>query len=216
MNKGLGPNTENMTPCMTRPISTTKSMPNTTIRLAQRILAIQSEVGKLSKDLENPFFKSKYFDINQVVEALLPLLAKHGVTVTQPLSHIWDKVSGVFIPAIETIVEANGESRSYLFPMGQIDKPQNVGAAVTYYRRYCLQSLFLLQAEDDDGKPKMAKGAPAQTTAQKFSKAKEMIGTMNKTDLGKAHKNIQASKIYNAKQKAELMDALMARGAQLK
>jgi len=29
--------------------------------------------------------------------------------------------------------------------------PQKMGAVITYYRRYALQSLFLLEAEDLDG-----------------------------------------------------------------
>ena len=32
-----------------------------------------------------------------------------------------------------------------------IQDPQKLGSAITYYRRYTLQSLLGLQAEDDDG-----------------------------------------------------------------
>jgi len=32
----------------------------------------------------------------------------------------------------------------------EIQDPQKMGSAITYYRRYALQSLFLLRAEDDD------------------------------------------------------------------
>jgi hypothetical protein len=41
-----------------------------------------------------------------------------------------------------------------------LQDPQKMGSAITYYRRYSLQSLFLLQAQDDDGeiaKPKVSK-----------------------------------------------------------
>ena len=36
-------------------------------------------------------------------------------------------------------------------PLGDITDPQKLGGAITYYRRYTLQSLLGLQAEDDDG-----------------------------------------------------------------
>ena len=116
------------------------------------ILKIQTEIGTLSKDKKNPFFKSSYFDVNQILEQLLPLLEKHGVTVVQPLTN----VDGV--PAIKTIVFADGKeviNETIVLPVN--NDAQKMGSAITYYRRYALQSLFLLQAEDDDGnkaKPK--------------------------------------------------------------
>jgi len=179
--------------------------------LSERILAIQSEIGALSKDLENPFFKSKYFDINQVVEQLSPLLEKHGVTVTQPLTHL----DGVAM--IETIVESGSESRSYLFPLPAVEKSQEMGAAITYYRRYCLQSYFLLQAEDDDGNGRKKPGKPpkAQTTTQKFEQAKKMIKNTKKEDISEAYQSIEKSTMYNQKQKDELNDILMVRSGEL-
>ena len=120
-----------------------------------KILKIQSEIGVLSKDKENPFYKSSYFDINNLIAQLLPILEKHGITVIQPLSNLNGK------PTITTIV-MDGDTRLVQadMPLPDIQDPQKMGSAITYYRRYALQSLFLLQAEDDDGnsaKPKAAK-----------------------------------------------------------
>lgn len=124
-----------------------------------KILKVQSEIGTLSKDKENPFFKSSYFDVNQIIEQLMPLLAKHGVTVIQPLSNIDGK------PAIRTIVSVDGNVViDDKIPMPENTDPQKMGSAVTYYRRYALQSLFLLQAEDDDGNK--AKPNGKNTTVQ--------------------------------------------------
>ena len=36
-------------------------------------------------------------------------------------------------------------------PLPEIQDPQKIGGAITYYRRYALVSLLGLQAEDDDG-----------------------------------------------------------------
>jgi hypothetical protein len=111
-----------------------------------KILKIQSEIGVLVKTETNPFFKSKYMDINGLLEQLLPLLEKHEVTVTQPLTIIDGK------NALATYVKGkDGDmiaDSHVLLP--DLQDPQKMGSAITYYRRYSLQSLFLLRAEDDD------------------------------------------------------------------
>ena len=111
-----------------------------------KILKIQSEIGVLVKTETNPFFKSKYMDINGLLEQLLPLLEKYGLTVIQPIAVTVDGK-----PAINTVVY-DGDKLivgSY-FPLPDTQDPQKMGSAITYYRRYALQSLFLLRAEDDD------------------------------------------------------------------
>lgn len=106
---------------------------------------IQQEIGVLSKTETNPFFKSKYLDINGLLDQLLPLLEKHGVTVVQPLSN-WEGK-----PCLRTAVAVEGKIvlDDYI-PLPDLQDPQKMGSAITYYRRYALQSLFLLRAEDDD------------------------------------------------------------------
>ena len=112
--------------------------------LVQRIHNIQQSVGKLSKDKKNPFFNSQYFDINSVIENLLPLLGGEGLTVLQPL------VNTDGLPALSTIVSDGETEREFISPLPQNPDPQKMGSIITYFRRYALVSLFLLQAEDDD------------------------------------------------------------------
>lgn len=121
-----------------------------------KILKIQSEIGVLSKTETNPFFKSKYMDINGLLAQLLPLLEKYNLTVIQPLSEVNGR------PAIRTMVWDNEEIKvsedisrrlniDQTITLPDLQDPQKMGSAITYYRRYALQSLFLLQAKDDDG-----------------------------------------------------------------
>jgi hypothetical protein len=68
--------------------------------------------------------------------------------VIQPL----DNVEGR--PAITTTImdtESLDTEFSSTVTLPDIADPQKMGSAITYYRRYALQSLFLLQAQDDDG-----------------------------------------------------------------
>jgi len=128
-----------------------------------KILKIQSEIGVLVKTETNPFFKSKYMDINGLLEQLLPLLEKHGLTVMQPLTNIqgkpaiativFDKDATDFIGTFEgEEVETNNPKTilKEIMPLPDLQDPQKMGSVITYYRRYALQSLFLLRAEDDD------------------------------------------------------------------
>ena len=135
-----------------------------------KILSIQKKIGVLVKTETNPFYHSKYLDINSLLEQLLPLLVEEGLVVIQPLSHIDGK------PALRTIVydskllTVDGKKTEFndittLFdnsiPLPDLQDPQKMGSAITYYRRYALQSLFLLRAEDDDAnsvKPQVIKG----------------------------------------------------------
>ena len=112
-----------------------------------KILKIQTEIGVLSKTETNPFFKSKYMDINGLLAQLLPLLSKYKVCVIQPVDVINDK------NVLTTIVMDSETSKEIVHSsiiLPDIQDPQKIGSAITYYRRYSLQSLFLLQAQDDD------------------------------------------------------------------
>lgn len=138
-----------------------------------KILKIQSEIGVLSKTETNPFFKSKYMDINGLLAQLLPLLEKYKICVTQPLHHIEGK------PAIKTVVWDTEDEKGdggytqlvcdSLIPLPDLQDPQKMGSAITYYRRYALQSLFLLQAQDDDANLASTPKSPANRSIKPTS-----------------------------------------------
>lgn len=112
--------------------------------------ALQDSVGSLKKTEENPFFKSSYININGVLEAVRPHLKANHLVVTQPLSHIEGKT------AITTRIvhTESGEEVSDTILLPQLEDPQKMGSAITYFRRYALISLLGLpqaESEDDDG-----------------------------------------------------------------
>lgn len=144
-----------------------------------KILKIQSEIGVLSKTETNPFFKSKYMDINGLLAQLLPLLEKYNICVTQPLCEVSGK------PCLLTEVYDTEKKESItkgFMPLPDLQDPQKMGSAITYYRRYALQSLFLLQAQDDDGegaKPKVGKKETQAKNKKDFENEVEPFGTQN-------------------------------------
>jgi|TARA_E500000331_G_scaffold358281_1_gene423961 hypothetical protein len=115
----------------------------------KKLYNVQLEIGVISKDVTNPFYKSKYFDINSLIAQLHPLLKKHGLLLLQPIED--QKVKSM-------IVEINGDGHvESSIRLPDMQDPQKLGSAITYYRRYTLQSLLALQAEDDDGNKAIVK-----------------------------------------------------------
>jgi hypothetical protein len=111
--------------------------------LLTKIDRIKKKVGKISKDSENPFYKSKYFDINSLLEHLEPLLQEEELVLLQPI-----RENQVYSEIID--IESNKAITSSM-TLPDLTDPQKMGSAVTYYRRYTLASLLALQSEDDDG-----------------------------------------------------------------
>jgi hypothetical protein len=159
------------------------------MNLYTKLQEVKKEIGVISKDTTNPFFKSKYFDINGLLKHVEPLLQKNGLLLLQPI------MDG---DLYTEIVDVESEERvvSYI-TLPKMDDPQKLGSAVTYYRRYTLQSLLGLQAEDDD-----ANAASEATRNRKPSKPwvnkddKIWVAALDKgVKLGELKKHYSISKI---------------------
>lgn len=111
--------------------------------MLEKIARIQDKIGKLTKDTKG--YNYKYFDINQLLERLQPLLREEGLVITQPIRE------GYVVTAIQDIAK-NSDVIYSSIKLPENVKPQDMGSAITYYRRYSLVSLLALEAEDDDGK----------------------------------------------------------------
>ena len=115
--------------------------------ILKKVFNLQQEVKAIEKDSENPFFKSNYFDINKMIEVLKPILKTQGLAIYQPVVFQDNK------NILKTII-ADTESEEMIESSISLPdnlEPQKMGSAITYLRRYSLQSMLFLQAEDDDG-----------------------------------------------------------------
>ena len=115
----------------------------------KKLLQFQQQMVAISKDSTNPFFKSKYFDINKLLEEVKPVLNELGLVLVQALSNIDGK------PAIKTELYNVDNTEQFPLlssttPLPENPDPQKMGSIITYYRRYAIQTLLCLQAEDDD------------------------------------------------------------------
>jgi len=117
--------------------------------LAKALLKSQQTMGVALKDAKNPFFKSKYADLNAIIDAAIPTLNDNGVLVVQP-TVVLDGKQYVKTTLIHAESGESLESFTAVVVKSENDA-QQIGSGISYARRYGLQSLVVLKAEDDDG-----------------------------------------------------------------
>lgn len=167
----------------------------------------QAELKGALKDSSNPFFKSKYADLESVWEACRPSLAKHGLAVTQTTDFLPD--AGVCV--VTTLGHTSGQWIKGVLPiMAKAQDPQGIGSAITYARRYSLAAIVGIVQVDDDGEGGMGRGkkdlGPGQPTADdgnlESTHYKIPFGKWSQRTLEEVHRNHGADAI------ADYMDYL--------
>ena len=126
--------------------------------LKVKLFEVKTKIDPIVKDIQNTFFKSKYFDINKLLEHVEKELVEQRILLTQPI--LDNKVYSI----LEDL-DSEEKRESYLELNPNIS-PQNKGSEITYYRRYTLQSLLGLIAADDDGNGASGKQQPNQNQNQ--------------------------------------------------
>lgn len=116
-------------------------------KLAEALHKAQGKIKAALKDSTNPHFRSKYADLSSVIEAVKQPLLDSGLTYLQGIE---DAESGVIVETM--LLHTSGEwiSSRLRIPATKQDA-QGYGSAITYGRRYGLQSMCGVPAEDDDG-----------------------------------------------------------------
>ena len=123
---------------------------NTSPTIKELALALhkaQKNIKAALKENTNPHFKSKYADLSSVIDAVKAPLLDQGIVFLQGVSGVENGV------AVETVLlHVSGEwmSSTLEIPASKHDA-QGYGSACTYGRRYGLQSMCGVPAEDDDG-----------------------------------------------------------------
>jgi hypothetical protein len=133
-------------------------------KIGAALLAVQKQIETVTKGADNPFFKSKYADLVSVMGAVKEPLNSNGITVLQ----FPDEAPEGHLGLTTRLQHSSGEwmeSTSYT-PLAKAD-PQAFGSAITYTRRYALQSILGLLAEDDDAEKSMGRGNGTSSAPQK-------------------------------------------------
>lgn len=110
------------------------------------LLAVQKEAPALQRDGLNPHFRSKYVTLETVMDAVLPILNRHGLVLMQTTSaddtlntELAHAESGEIVSSKMRLVMSKEDAQGY-------------GSAMTYARRYAIMGMLGLVADaDDDG-----------------------------------------------------------------
>lgn len=131
-------------------------------KIVPALLKSQLSMGDASKDAKNPYYKSSYADLNAVREAVMPALATNNIGVFQPTITL---NGAMFVRTL--LLHESGEyiSSDTAIVVAKQNDPQALGSAISYARRYGLQSLMNCGAVDDDGEKAMVRN-PDKTPEQ--------------------------------------------------
>lgn len=155
--------------------ATTPTMSPTLGKLAEALSKAQGAMSGALKDSTNPFFKSRYADLESVWSACRKALADNELSVIQTT----DYDAGVRV--ITTLVHSSGEwIRGTLPIMAKDETPQGIGSAITYARRYALAAIVGVYQTDDD-----AEAAQEAHRRSVDPRIKEYVDRLNKAfELG--------------------------------
>jgi hypothetical protein len=137
--------------------------------LAIALAKAQGEFPAIPKNRTAEFFSKKtgetraykYADLADLIAAVTPKLSKHGLSITQDLTLLGDRL------VLETtILHTSGEWKSGVYPLQVYDHPQDQGSAITYARRYTVSAMLGVHADEDaDGSTLQAEPAPGVFSA---------------------------------------------------
>jgi hypothetical protein len=141
----------------------------------KKLLEFQKLGITVEKDAANPFFKSRYTSLNQVLEKIKKPLNDLGIVIIQRGSSQWEAGKGYVETGLTTELydTEDGTSITSFVPYVGATDMQKLGSAISYARRYALIALLCLEDADDDGESAIAprnaaKGVVDQTEAPNF------------------------------------------------
>lgn len=156
--------------------------------LLDSLVNVQAELSTLPKDKQG--YGYKYTELDTVISSIKPLFAKYKLGFMQSLTVFVNK------PAITTRIFNNaGEwlEDTTLLPeisVGKTNAAQNLGAAITYMKRYALCAMLGISSDEDvdaqtvTQKPEVVPTKPAlaggDDTPEEKARIKELLNTTDK------------------------------------
>lgn len=113
--------------------------------LSAALAKAQGAMKTASFNRTNPHFKSKYADLASVLEAIREPLASNGLSITQTT-----QLRDAGLVLVTALRHASGQWIESEYPLPATVRPQELGSALTYARRYSLSAITCIAADDDD------------------------------------------------------------------
>lgn len=156
--------------------------------LLESLVKVQAELPTLPKDKNG--YGYKYTDLDTVITTIKPILSKYNIGFMQMLSTLENGKSAI----TTRLFNASGEWVEDTTPlpdvsMAKTNAAQNLGAAITYMKRYSLCSMLGISSDEDvDGNPEMKPKNPemkpgfkgGEDTPEQKKKIVELLNTTDK------------------------------------
>lgn len=166
-------------------------------KLSEALAHAQGAIAPAKKDTANTYFKSRYADLTAIREACRKPLSDNGLAIMQ-----LPRLESMTVTVETVLSHASGEWISSEVSAA-VDKstPQVVGSAITYLRRYGLQAMIGIAAEDDDdGEAAEGRDAPTRQIQQaakpeqhpNVTAAAEVLGAKIETKPAKTPPHVMA------------------------
>lgn len=138
-------------------------------KLAVALVKFNAQIGSISKDAKNPFFKSQYVTLDNLIIHTRQLLQENGLVVMQsPLSKE-DGSIGIQTLLIHESGEFIESEPIYMKP-AKANDAQQAGSVISYMRRYSYQAILNLNTgEDDDANRATGKRVNDLDSIEKYS-----------------------------------------------
>lgn len=149
------------------------------IEITKALLAFQKEIEVIAKSETNPFFKSLYAPLPEILRAIKEPLLKNGIVLMQfPYGE----------HGLETVLmHTSGEwmSETYFMKPSK-DDPQGEGSRITYQRRYAIGAILNLNVDVDDDANASSDVSKKEDTRPWLSdqQCKMIVERLEKADYG--------------------------------
>ena len=152
--------------------------------IAQALIVFHVKVDTIKKDAKNPFFKSTYASLTNILDAINEPLIESGLAISQFPTGA-DGLTTILIHG------ESGEWISSTYEMRPVkDDPQGRGSCITYQRRYALASVLSLNIDEDDDGNKASQPTTEKQwlnkDSEEFKRVQDYLKNNGKIDIVKS------------------------------
>src|SRR4029077_1225993 len=138
--------------------------------LAGALAKAQGAMNNASMNRINPHFKSKYADLAALWDAVRKPLSDNGLSVVQIIRD----------GRLHTmLLHTSGQRLCSDYPLPATARPQEMGSALTYARRYSLSALVGIAADEDDDATAITRSADVETPPRVTDAAPLSVGSQS-------------------------------------
>ena len=176
------------------PTDAPKTVQNVSPNIATALLEFHKTNPSAFEDKRNPHFKNQYASLESVINTVRTA-SQFGLTFTQEMDFEGD------ITFVRTVMmHSSGDTRVSRTKIVSKDPndPQKQGSAISYAKRYGLQSIFGLPSDDDDGEIANKDGKPPTDPILEAIKNAQSIKELNqiyKSNQPLTSKNLETIKL---------------------